>query len=258
MTECVNMAEGKIVLYSGDCYKIVPSMHCGSVDLVITDPPYDFCGQVHGGGMFSAKNEGRYGRKRAPTMLKELETLDSVKFTPSVFLDLIKPKMKRFYGYFFCNKTLVADYIEWAKSRKYSYDILCMIKANPIPAHSTHHVSDLEYIVLIRDKGTYFKGSGLSPDDYKKTFVTSCQKRMHPAEKPVELLERFVRTSCPEGGVVFDPSMGSGSTGIACLNNKRNFIGIEKNEEYFNLTSERIKARQDEINGVGTLFGEAI
>lgn len=60
------------------------------------------------------------------------------------------------------------------------------------------------------------------------------------------------------GGGMFDPFMGSGSTGIACLNNKRNFIGIEKNEEYFNLASERIKARQDEINGVGTLFGEAI
>lgn len=258
MTECVNMAEGKIVLYSGDCYDIIPPMSDGSIDLVITDPPYNFNGQVHGGGMFSAKNKEKYGRKREVAMLKELETLDSVKFVPSVFLDLIKPKLKKFYGYFFCNKTLVAEYIGWANKNRFSYDILTLEKRNPIPAHSTHHVSSLEYIILVRDKGTYFQGSGLSPDDYKKTFLTNCQKRMHPAEKPVEFLERFVRTSCPEGGVVFDPFMGSGSTGIACLNNKRNFIGIEKNEGYFNLASERIKARQDEINGVETLFGEAI
>ena len=238
----------------GDCYEIIPTLPDNSIDLVITDPPYDFNGQVSGGGMFSTKNKERYGRKREVAMLKELEVLDSVKFVPSVFLDLIKPKLKRFYGYFFCNKTLVAEYIGWANKNKFSYDILTLEKKNPVPAHSTHHVSSLEYIVLIRDKGTYFQGSGLNPDDYKKTFVTYCQKRIHPAEKPVEFLERFVRTSYPENGVILDPFMGSGSTGIACLNNKRDFIGIEKNEGYFNLASERIKARQDEINGVGTLF----
>jgi DNA modification methylase len=237
----------------GDCYEIIPTLPDNSIDLVITDPPYDFCGQVHGGGMFSAKNKERYGRKREVAMLQELETLDSVKFIPSRLLDLLKPKMKKFYGYFFCNKSLVAEYIKWADEHKYSYDILTLEKLNPIPAHSTHHVSNLEYIILIRNKGTYFQGSGLNPDDYKKTFVTNCQKRIHPAEKPVEFLERFVRTSCPENGVILDPFMGSGSTGIACLNNKRDFIGIEKNEGYFNLASERIKARQDEINGVGTL-----
>lgn len=250
------VSDSTMNLIHGDCYKIIPTLPDNSIDLVITDPPYDFCGQVHGGGMFSAKNKERYGRKRAPTMLKELETLDSVKFTPSVFLDLIKPKLKKFYGYFFCNKTLVAEYIGWANKNKFSYDILTLEKKNPVPAHSTHHVSSLEYIILVRDKGTYFQGSGLNPDDYKKTFVTNCQKRIHPAEKPVEFLERFVRTSCPENGVILDPFMGSGQTGIACLNNKRDFIGIEKNEEYFNLASERIKARQDELNGVGTLFWE--
>ena len=56
MTECVNMAEGKIVLYSGDCYDIIPPMSGGSIDLVVTDPPYNFDGQVRGGGMFSVKN----------------------------------------------------------------------------------------------------------------------------------------------------------------------------------------------------------
>lgn len=91
-------------------------------------------------------------------------------------------------------------------------------------------------------------------DDYRKWFMTTCQKRIHPAEKPVELLERFVRVSCPENGLIFDPFMGSGSTGVAAIQNNRNFIGIEKDDGFFDLASKRLKERQDELNGVGSLF----
>ena len=222
----------------------------GSIDLCVTDPPYEFSGRAHGGGMFSEKNRERYGRKREVAMLGELETLDSVRFNPSEFLDLLCPKMKRFYGYFFCNKTLVADYILWAREHGMAYDILCMAKQNPVPAHSTHHVSDLEYVILIRERGTYFKGSGLEPDDYRKLYVTNCQKRIHPAEKPVGFLERLVRVSCPENGTVIDPFMGSGSTGIACVNTGKDFIGIEKDGRYFAVAESRIK----EHLGEGGLF----
>lgn len=237
-----------IKLLHGDCYEIIPTLPDNSIDLIVCDPPYEFNAQITGRGMFSDKNAERYGRKRSVGMLNELEKLDSTKFKPSVILDMLKPKMERFYGYFFCNKTLVPDYLNWAVSNKFSYDILVMAKSNPVPAHSTHHVSDLEYIVLIRDKkSTYFKGSGLDIDDYKKFYMTTCQKRIHPAEKPVELLERFVRVSCPEDGLVFDPFMGSGSTGVAVLNvGNRNFLGIEKSDEYFELAKKRMEDREDE------------
>lgn len=187
-----------------DCYKIIPTLEDKSIDLVITDAPYSFQG-IHGSGMFSEKNYEKYGRTRDIQMLKDLEKLDSVTFEPSRLLDMLLPKMKVFYGYFFCNKMLIADYINWASKHKFSYDVLVMLKQNPIPAHSTHHCSDLEYIILIRDKGTYFKGKDLQFDDYRKWYSTTCKKRIHPAEKPVELLERFVRVSCPRGGGNFRP-----------------------------------------------------
>lgn len=241
-------------LLHGDCYEIIPTLPDNSISLICTDPPYQF-GSIHGSGMFSEKNYEKYGRTRNIKMLHNLEKLDSVVFEPSKMLDMLLPKMKSFYGYFFCNKLLVADYIIWAKEHKFTYDILTLVKKNPVPAHSTHHCSDLEYIVLIRGKGTYWQGKGLEFDDYRKWYQTTCQKRIHPAEKPVELLERFVRVSCPEDGLVFDPFMGSGSTGVAVLNvGNRNFLGIEKSDEYFELASKRIQNRQDEINGVGTLF----
>lgn len=240
-------------LIHGDCYEIVPILSDKSIDLVICDPPYQF-GNIHGSGMFSEKNYAKYGRTRNINMLHNLEKLDSVVFEPVKLLNMLEPKMKSFYGYFFCNKLLVADYINWAREHKYTYDILVMSKRNAVPAHSTHHVSDLEYIVLIRGKGTYWQGKGLDINDYKKTFETTCQKRIHPAEKPVELLERFVRVSCPKDGLIVDPFMGSCSTGLAAVKNGRSFLGIEKDDEYFELSQKRIKEYEDEQNGVGTLF----
>ena len=65
-------------------------------------------------------------------------------------------------------------------------------------------------------------------------------KRLHPTQKPVELLEYLIKTYTKEDDLVLDNCMGSGSTGIACLNTNRNFIGIEKDDNYFNIAKERI------------------
>lgn len=66
-------------------------------------------------------------------------------------------------------------------------------------------------------------------------------KSLHPTQKPVELLEYLIKTYTLEGETVLDFTMGSGSTGVACKNLKRNFIGIEKDKEYFRIAEQRIK-----------------
>ena len=65
-------------------------------------------------------------------------------------------------------------------------------------------------------------------------------KNKHPTQKPVELMEYLIKTYTNEGDTVLDFTMGSGSTGVACKNLGRNFIGIELDEEYFNIAKERI------------------
>lgn len=65
---------------------------------------------------------------------------------------------------------------------------------------------------------------------------------LHPNQKPVEMLEYFIKTYSKEGDTVLDFTMGSGSTGVACKNTNRNFIGIELDEKYFNIAKERIEA----------------
>ncbi len=227
-----------------DCYKFIPTLKDNSIDLCITDAPFQF--QTKGGSLY------KKSASRAKTLHK-LDSLECCDFSPKDFLDLLFPKMKMFYGYFFCNKILIADYLNWAIEHNFKYDLLTMNKKNPVPAKNGHHLNDLESIVLIREPGSYFD-SKQSYDDYRKYFETVCAKRIHPAEKPVELLERFVRVSSPKDGLIFDPFAGSGSTGIACLNNRRNFLGIEKDDGFFELASKRLKERQDEINGIGSLF----
>lgn len=64
---------------------------------------------------------------------------------------------------------------------------------------------------------------------------------VHPTQKPVELLEYLIKTYTNEDDLVLDFTMGSGSTGVACLKTNRNFIGIELDKDYFNMSKDRIE-----------------
>ena len=80
-----------------------------------------------------------------------------------------------------------------------------------------------------------------------KSEHTANGKRLHPTQKPVKLMEYLIRTYTSEGETVLDNCMGSGSTGVACVNTNRNFIGIEKEETYFDIAKKRIKEAENDI-----------
>ncbi len=67
------------------------------------------------------------------------------------------------------------------------------------------------------------------------------RNKEHPTEKPIELMKLYIENSSNENDTVLDPFMGSGSTGVACKNTNRNFIGIELDENYFNIAKKRIE-----------------
>ena len=69
----------------------------------------------------------------------------------------------------------------------------------------------------------------------------------HPTEKPVDLLETFIKNSSDENAVVFDGFMGSGSTGVACVNTNRRFIGIELDDGYFEIAKKRIEEAVNDL-----------
>ena len=80
------------------------------------------------------------------------------------------------------------------------------------------------------------------PSSWQKFNV---ERGLHPTQKPVALLEYLIKTYTNEGEVVLDNTMGSGSTGVACVNTNRNFIGIELNKEYFDIASNRISVAKN-------------
>lgn len=82
----------------------------------------------------------------------------------------------------------------------------------------------------------------------------SNRKTVHPTQKPVDLLEYLIKTYTKENELVLDNCMGSGSTGVACVNTNRNFIGIELDEKYFNIAKERIEEAKQKRKQ-GTFFG---
>ena len=75
----------------------------------------------------------------------------------------------------------------------------------------------------------------------------SAQQQVHPTQKPVPMLEWLIKTYSNEGDTVLDNCMGSGSTGVAAINLNRKFIGMETNEEYFNISTERIESASIDI-----------
>ena len=98
-----------------------------------------------------------------------------------------------------------------------------------------------------------------SKDEYVSKFTNyptsivefpSEGKTVHPTQKPVDLLKYLIKTYSNGGETVLDNCMGSGSTGVACVNTNRKFIGIELDENYFNIAKERIENTYNELNVV--------
>ena len=98
---------------------------------------------------------------------------------------------------------------------------------------------------IVRDK--YIQENTNYPKNILKFPIE--RKAVHQTQKPVALLEYLIKTYTNEGETVLDNTMGSGSTGVACKNTNRDFIGIEMSEQYFNIAQKRINGTEFKPNG---------
>ena len=116
-------------------------------------------------------------------------------------------------------------------------------KTNPVPACKNKYLSDTEYVFFARSKGVPVYGEYKTKKTYYVTPLNTKEKKLynHPTIKPQMILENLIVNSSKENDVILDPFMGSGSTGVACVNTNRNFIGMELDEDYFKIAKERIK-----------------
>lgn len=125
---------------------------------------------------------------------------------------------------------------QFALCTKETYnELINIFKINELPCFKPY--KELEEI-----NSKFNSKFNLYGDKYKSNVLeySKSYNHFHPTEKPVELLEDMIQTYTDENDTVLDFTMGSGSTGVACRNLNRNFIGIELDENYFKIAEERI------------------
>ena len=224
----------EVKLYQGDCLEVMKDILDKSIDLVITDPPYEI--STTGAGIYKQADK---------QYVKELSGMKDG-FSKEV-LDELCRVMKKINIYFFCSQKQIIPLLDYfVKEKKCNWNILSWHKTNPIPACGNKYLTDTEFILFFREKGVKVYGSFDTKRTWYATPLNQSDKKKygHPTVKPLSILENLVINSSQEDEIVLDCFMGSGSTGVACINTNRNFIGIELDPTYFQIAKDRIEQAQ--------------
>lgn len=229
-------------LYNDDCFKVLKTLPDHFVDLVVTDPPYEMSATNGGGSINSVMKMNR--------SLKQLDDADISKGynIKEVGKELVRV-MKNINLYVWCNKVQIPDYFNYyVNELGCKFEIICWHKTNALPTYKNKYLSDTEYCLYFR-KGGYCDPSQTAEEErYEnaKTFYITPRnakdKKLwkHPTIKPLDITQKFIKNSSKKGDLVLDCFMGSGTTGVACKNLERDFIGIELNRDYYKIALERI------------------
>lgn len=230
----------------GNCLEIMGNIPRGSIDMVLCDPPYGTTACNWDSVIpFAAfwENINRVIKTSGAICIFGVEPFSSalrmsniknfkydwiwVKNRPDGFLNAKKqPLRKHEIISIFCNK-----------SPPYNPQIISIpptkMKANNSGSKSSCFGS------IKNEPPKYIVRDFKYPNNFLK-FDKVLNGRQHPTQKPTYILEYLIKTYTKKGELILDPTMGSGSTGVACKNINRNFIGIEKDEKYFKIAEERI------------------
>lgn len=228
----------QIQLYNQDCIEGMKTLADNSIDLIVTDPPYDI-GSISGGGSVNTV-------KKLNKSLQDLKKADLIKgYDIVAFGEEALRVMNEINIYFWCNKKQIPAYFDfYVNKHKCTFDILAWHKTNALPTYSNKYLSDTEYLLYFRKgKGKCFPESYEDAKTYYVAPINHKDKKLwgHPTIKPLDITEKIIRNSTREGQTVLDPFSGSGTTAIACVNNNRNFIGFELDRDYYNISLNRIE-----------------
>lgn len=224
----------KIKLMYGDCLDRLKEIKDNSIDLIITDPPYKLSTggrtgpKTPKGGIFTENHQ----EFKDGTIFKH----NSIKFNewvPEVF----KKLKDNSHIYIMSNGRNLKDLLtEMDKHGNYK-NIISWDKGNVTP--NRNYMQRIEFIVL------YGKGKCRGINDMGKANLISIKneigRKVHPTQKPVELMKELILNSSNPNDLILDPFLGSGSTGVAAIQENRNFIGIEKDKNYFKIARDRIQ-----------------
>jgi len=233
-----------INLIQGDCLQKIKDIPDNSVDLVLTDPPYN----IAEGAVPVYDTRYKDGVSRKIGLEAEWD-----KFSDEDFLSLIgqlvteTKRVLKPSGTFYCftSDRYLSDIRRMVRSSGMVYRQTCVwIKSNPVPQVRKvkyMHATEL-FFLAHKEKGhdSFRWENGQHCNCFYHPIVGGHERTKHPTQKPVWLMEELIKYSTKEGDTVLDPFMGSGTTGVAAKKMNRNFIGIELNDEYMGFAKARI------------------
>jgi site-specific DNA-methyltransferase (adenine-specific) len=216
----------KHLMMLGDCLDRMREIPDESVGLVLTDPPY---------GMSYQSN-----RRVATERFQKIANDDSLDWL-DVFLEETHRTMRPDTAAFiFCSWHHI-DTFKARVARQFTIkNLLVWVKNVHGSGDLTGAYAPKHEFVIFAHKGRCLLRDGRRPDILEFPKVSG-SKMVHPTEKPVPLCERLILDASDADDVVLDPFAGSGTTGVACANTGRMFIGIERDEGYFQIAEERIR-----------------
>ena len=251
-TETTACGSGAAVCWAdlrlGDCLEIMPTLPAGSVDMVLTDPPY---------GTTACKWDSVIpfepmwsGVKHCTKRNAAIVMTASQPFTSALVMSNID-------DFAFCwvwDKCFGGNFVQAKRQPiKDHEDIVVFCKSGKQPLYYPQMIKRDKPIRSGGNEQAEGKAIRMKPKDYNlnKTYAMkfptsqirfSCRegRGLHPTQKPVELMEYLIKTYSNEGDTVLDFTMGSGTTGVACKRLRRNFIGIELDPGYFEIAQKRI------------------
>lgn len=232
------------IVGKGNCTDLMSFVESNSVDLILTDPPY---------------NLGEFMHKRNTNLVKMRENQFAYAGWDNLSQKDWEIEMDHFFRessrvlkkggalILFMSLIKIETIVKIASRYKFYYKTTGVWhKTNPMPRNmNIHFINSTEAWVYFINNNTsgVFNNEGRIQHDFVETSLTSSLEKKfgkHPTQKPVKLMSHFVKLLTNENDVVLDPFMGTGTTGVAARKNNRKFIGIELSEVYFEICKERI------------------
>lgn len=212
-----------------DCLEGMKQLEDNSVDLIVTDPPYELDASPPGKSHINSMQ--KYSSSKYSDITNGFD----------IELHLIEWKriLKKFHAFIFCSTKQISSLMKWGEVRGYSTNLLVWHKYNAPPFANGVWRNDIEYIVHIREKGSIFQGDSKLKSKVEK-ISSKRSEYGHPTEKPLKLIEKYIKIGSNEVSLILDPFMGSGTLGEACLNLNRNYIGFEISKEYCDMAEKRL------------------
>ena len=229
------------LLINSDCFSALRELPDHSVDLILTDPPYNIAKYSTGNMKFDWRSD--INNDLAEWDLAELRPADLV----GEFKRVLKPAGNIFI---FCSYNIIGEYHRAFDPEFDTFQFMVWHKTNPVPNfRKSSFLNSCELIVTCWNKGhTWNFTTQRDMHNFIESGICMGSERvkdkdgrnLHPTQKPIAILEKIIRLASNEHDVVLDCFSGVGSTGVAALKNNRRFVGIEIDKTYMEAAEKRL------------------